>query len=159
MGRVKEPSRWRDGLAGSAAITNAAGASDCRWERASQATAERQQKLEESANQLASFQAAEAQLRPWLMEKELMMSVLGPLSIDPNMLNAQKQQVQVSLEWCRHLHGGFRTRRGRVFHPECEVADCTQSYLSCKCSATQRALGDLLAPLPSPPNPAECKLL
>lgn len=69
---------------------------DCRWERASQATAERQQKLEESANQLASFQAAEAQLRPWLMEKELMMSVLGPLSIDPNMLNAQKQQVQVS---------------------------------------------------------------
>ncbi|POI31807.1 hypothetical protein CIB84_004441 [Bambusicola thoracicus] len=69
---------------------------NCRWERASQATAERQQKLEESANQLASFQAAEAQLRPWLMEKELMMSVLGPLSIDPNMLNAQKQQVQVS---------------------------------------------------------------
>uniref|UniRef100_A0A669PJ65 Microtubule actin crosslinking factor 1 n=1 Tax=Phasianus colchicus TaxID=9054 RepID=A0A669PJ65_PHACC len=63
-----------------------------------QATAERQQKLEESANQLASFQAAEAQLRPWLMEKELMMSVLGPLSIDPNMLNAQKQQVQFMLK-------------------------------------------------------------
>lgn len=74
--------------------------SDCRWERASQATAARQQKLEESATQLATFQAAEAQLRPWLMEKELMMSVLGPLSIDPNMLNAQKQQVQVSA-WSR----------------------------------------------------------
>ena len=43
-----------------------------------------------------SPQAAESQLRPWLMEKELMMGVLGPLSIDPNMLNAQKQQVQVS---------------------------------------------------------------
>ncbi|XP_074971261.1 microtubule-actin cross-linking factor 1 isoform X22 [Phalacrocorax aristotelis] len=71
---------------------------NCRWERASQATAERQQKLEESANQLASFQAAEGQLRPWLMEKELMMSVLGPLSIDPNMLNAQKQQVQFMLK-------------------------------------------------------------
>ncbi|NWV01010.1 MACF1 factor, partial [Upupa epops] len=71
---------------------------NCRWERASQATAARQQKLEESANQLASFQAAEAQLRPWLMEKELMMSVLGPLSIDPNMLNAQKQQVQFMLK-------------------------------------------------------------
>ncbi|XP_021231070.1 microtubule-actin cross-linking factor 1 isoform X12 [Numida meleagris] len=71
---------------------------NCRWERASQATAERQQKLEESANQLASFQAAEAQLRPWLMEKELMMSVLGPLSIDPNMLSAQKQQVQFMLK-------------------------------------------------------------
>uniref|UniRef100_A0A663NA24 Microtubule actin crosslinking factor 1 n=1 Tax=Athene cunicularia TaxID=194338 RepID=A0A663NA24_ATHCN len=71
---------------------------NCRWERASQATAERQQKLEESANQLATFQAAEAQLRPWLLEKELMMSVLGPLSIDPNMLNAQKQQVQFMLK-------------------------------------------------------------
>uniref|UniRef100_A0A8C3VFF4 Microtubule actin crosslinking factor 1 n=1 Tax=Catharus ustulatus TaxID=91951 RepID=A0A8C3VFF4_CATUS len=69
-----------------------------KWERASQATAARQQKLEESATQLATFQAAEAQLRPWLMEKELMMSVLGPLSIDPNMLNAQKQQVQFMLK-------------------------------------------------------------
>uniref|UniRef100_H0YSU6 Microtubule actin crosslinking factor 1 n=1 Tax=Taeniopygia guttata TaxID=59729 RepID=H0YSU6_TAEGU len=63
-----------------------------------QATAARQQKLEESASQLATFQATEAQLRPWLMEKELMMSVLGPLSIDPNMLNAQKQQVQFMLK-------------------------------------------------------------
>uniref|UniRef100_A0A8C3NES6 Uncharacterized protein n=1 Tax=Geospiza parvula TaxID=87175 RepID=A0A8C3NES6_GEOPR len=71
---------------------------NCRWERASQATAARQQKLEESATQLATFQATEAQLRPWLMEKELMMSVLGPLSIDPNMLNAQKQQVQFMLK-------------------------------------------------------------
>ncbi|NWZ87029.1 MACF1 factor, partial [Poecile atricapillus] len=71
---------------------------NCRWERASQATAARQQKLEESATLLATFQAAEAQLRPWLMEKELMMSVLGPLSIDPNMLNAQKQQVQFMLK-------------------------------------------------------------
>nr|XP_033809538.1 microtubule-actin cross-linking factor 1 isoform X13 [Geotrypetes seraphini] len=71
---------------------------DQRWDRANQATAERQQRLEESANQLEIFQTAEAQLRPWLMEKELMMSVLGPLSIDPNMLNAQKQQVQFMLK-------------------------------------------------------------
>ncbi|XP_068924103.1 microtubule-actin cross-linking factor 1 isoform X4 [Petaurus breviceps papuanus] len=69
-----------------------------RWEQANEVTAARQQKLEESANQLASFQTAEAQLRPWLTEKELMMSVLGPLSIDPNMLNAQKQQVQFMLK-------------------------------------------------------------
>lgn len=69
--------------------------SDSRWAQANQVTAERQQKLEKSANELASFLVAEGQLRPWLMEKELMMSVLGPLSIDPNMLNAQKQQVQV----------------------------------------------------------------
>ncbi|CAH2222215.1 microtubule-actin cross-linking factor 1 isoform X20 [Pelobates cultripes] len=71
---------------------------DLQWDRANQVTSERQQKLEESANQLATFQAAGSQLRPWLNEKELMMSVLGPLSIDPNMLNAQKQQVQFMLK-------------------------------------------------------------
>ncbi|XP_075709206.1 microtubule-actin cross-linking factor 1-like isoform X17 [Rhinoderma darwinii] len=69
-----------------------------RWDRTNQMTSERQQKLEESANQLATFQAAGSQLRPWLTEKELMMSVLGPLSIDPNMLSAQKQQVQFMLK-------------------------------------------------------------
>ncbi|NXA50251.1 MACF1 factor, partial [Nothocercus julius] len=71
---------------------------NCRWERTNQATVERQQKLEDSVNQLANFHTAEMQLRPWLLEKELMMSVLGPLSIDPNMLNAQKQQVQFMLK-------------------------------------------------------------
>nr|XP_056702719.1 microtubule-actin cross-linking factor 1 [Euleptes europaea] len=69
-----------------------------RWAHVNQVTAERQEKLEKSASELASFQVAEGQLRPWLMEKELMMSVLGPLSIDPNMLNAQKQQVQFMLK-------------------------------------------------------------
>uniref|UniRef100_A0A8I5NJY6 Microtubule actin crosslinking factor 1 n=1 Tax=Papio anubis TaxID=9555 RepID=A0A8I5NJY6_PAPAN len=69
-----------------------------RWERATEVTVARQRQLEESAGHLASFQAAESQLRPWMMEKELMMGVLGPLSIDPNMLNAQKQQVQFMLK-------------------------------------------------------------
>ncbi|XP_060114429.1 microtubule-actin cross-linking factor 1 isoform X14 [Heteronotia binoei] len=69
-----------------------------RWAQVNQVTAERQEKLEKSASELASFQVAEGQLRPWLMEKELMMSVLGPLSIDPNMLSAQKQQVQFMLK-------------------------------------------------------------
>lgn len=59
-------------------------------------TVDRQQKLEESSNNLTRFQTVEAQLKQWLVEKELMVSVLGPLSIDPNMLNTQKQQVQVS---------------------------------------------------------------
>ncbi|KAK1340171.1 hypothetical protein QTO34_018736 [Cnephaeus nilssonii] len=77
---------------------------DSRWARATEVTMARQRQLEESASHLACFQAAEAQLRPWLMEKELMMGVLGPLSIDPNMLNAQKQQVQFMLK-------EFETRR------------------------------------------------
>ncbi|XP_054854823.1 microtubule-actin cross-linking factor 1 isoform X6 [Eublepharis macularius] len=69
-----------------------------RWAHVNQVMVERQEKLEKSASELESFQVAEGQLRPWLMEKELMMSVLGPLSIDPNMLNAQKQQVQFMLK-------------------------------------------------------------
>lgn len=60
-------------------------------------TVDRQQKLEESSNTLTQFQTVEAQLKQWLVEKELMVSVLGPLSVDPNMLNTQRQQVQVSL--------------------------------------------------------------
>lgn len=69
--------------------------SDSRWQTANQAAAERQTELEACADRLGSFASAAAQLGPWLREKELMMSVLGPLSIDPNMLNTQRQQAQV----------------------------------------------------------------
>ena len=71
---------------------------DSKWQDLNQFTVERQQKLEESSNNLTQFQTIEAQLKQWLVEKELMVSVLGPLSIDPNMLNTQRQQVQVSGE-------------------------------------------------------------
>ncbi|NXY64065.1 DYST protein, partial [Callaeas wilsoni] len=71
---------------------------DSKWKELNQVTSERQQKLEESSNYLIQFQTAEAQLKHWLLEKELMVSVLGPLSIDPNMLNTQKQQVQILLK-------------------------------------------------------------
>ncbi|XP_058410089.1 dystonin isoform X3 [Diceros bicornis minor] len=71
---------------------------DSRWEELNQLTVDRQQKLEESSSNLTQFQTVEAQLRQWLVEKELMVSVLGPLSIDPNMLNTQRQQVQILLQ-------------------------------------------------------------
>nr|XP_033792313.1 dystonin isoform X3 [Geotrypetes seraphini] len=71
---------------------------DARWKKISHLTADRQQKLEESSNYLTQFQTAETQLKQWLVEKELMASVLGPLSIEPNMLNTQKQQVQILLK-------------------------------------------------------------
>uniref|UniRef100_A0A673LJG0 Microtubule actin crosslinking factor 1 n=1 Tax=Sinocyclocheilus rhinocerous TaxID=307959 RepID=A0A673LJG0_9TELE len=70
---------------------------DSRWTKANQTAAQKQTKLEVCADRLGSFAAAASQLGPWLREKELMMSVLGPLSIDPNMLNTQKQQVQFML--------------------------------------------------------------
>ncbi|XP_058517880.1 dystonin isoform X4 [Ochotona princeps] len=71
---------------------------DSKWQELNQLTVDRQQKLEESSNNLTQFQTVEAQLKQWLTEKELMVSVLGPLSIDPNMLNTQKQQVQILLQ-------------------------------------------------------------
>ncbi|XP_040138796.2 dystonin isoform X19 [Ictidomys tridecemlineatus] len=71
---------------------------DSKWQELNQLTVDRQQKLEESSNNLTQFQTLEAHLKQWLMEKELMVSVLGPLSIDPNMLNTQKQQVQILLQ-------------------------------------------------------------
>ena len=68
---------------------------DSRWQTTNQNAAQRQTELETCADRLGSFASAANQLGPWLREKELMMSVLGPLSIDPNMLTTQKQQVQV----------------------------------------------------------------
>ncbi|XP_036623907.1 dystonin isoform X4 [Trichosurus vulpecula] len=92
---------------------------DSKWKQLNQLTADRQQKLEESSNNLTQFQTVEAQLKQWLVEKELMVSVLGPLSIDPNMLNTQKQQVQI-------LQKEFDTRK-----PQYEQLTTTgQSILS-----------------------------
>ena len=70
--------------------------SDDAWGEISGSVEERKQHLEQSNKNLDIFQTNELQLGQWLSEKELMMSVLGPLSIDPNMLKMQKQQVQVS---------------------------------------------------------------
>lgn len=69
--------------------------SDAAWADISGSVEERKQHLEESNKNLDIFKTTELQLGQWLSEKELMMSVLGPLSIDPNMLKMQKQQVQV----------------------------------------------------------------
>ncbi|KAF1381943.1 hypothetical protein PFLUV_G00159260 [Perca fluviatilis] len=77
---------------------------DSRWQTANQTATQRQMELETCADRLGSFASAASQLGPWLREKELMMSVLGPLSIDPNMLNTQKQQAQFMLR-------EFETRR------------------------------------------------
>ncbi|XP_072912638.1 dystonin isoform X6 [Hemitrygon akajei] len=84
-----------------------------KWEQVSQLASERQQKLEESFSFHTQFETAEAQLHQWLVEKELMMNVLGPLSIDPHMLNNQKQQVQILLK-------EFETRKPQ--HEQLKVA-------------------------------------
>ncbi|XP_026044869.1 dystonin isoform X8 [Astatotilapia calliptera] len=77
---------------------------DAAWADISGSVEERKQHLEQSNKNLDIFQTTEQQLGQWLSEKELMMSVLGPLSIDPNMLKMQKQQVQI-------LQNEFKSRK------------------------------------------------
>ncbi|KAM9365281.1 dystonin [Pholidichthys leucotaenia] len=79
---------------------------DAAWAEISGSVEERKQHLEESNKNLDVFQTTERQLGQWLSEKELMMSVLGPLSIDPNMLKMQKQQVQI-------LQNEFKSRKSQ----------------------------------------------
>uniref|UniRef100_A0A4W5PXI1 Dystonin n=1 Tax=Hucho hucho TaxID=62062 RepID=A0A4W5PXI1_9TELE len=71
--------------------------SDAAWADVSGSVEDRKQRLEESNRNLDMFQTTEPLLRQWLSEKDMMLSVLGPLSMDPNMLNTQKQQVQILL--------------------------------------------------------------
>ncbi|XP_059374124.1 dystonin-like isoform X2 [Carassius carassius] len=71
---------------------------DAGWEEVRGTVEIRKQHLEESSRMLELFQTTQPQLSQWLQEKELMMGVLGPLSVDPNMLNTQKQQVQILLK-------------------------------------------------------------
>ncbi|XP_078477699.1 LOW QUALITY PROTEIN: dystonin-like, partial [Lampetra planeri] len=77
---------------------------DDAWADISGSVEERKQHLEQSNKNLDVFQTSQLQLAQWLSEKELMMSVLGPLSIDPNMLKMQKQQVQI-------LQNEFKSRK------------------------------------------------
>ncbi|XP_034057777.1 dystonin isoform X10 [Gymnodraco acuticeps] len=77
---------------------------DAAWADISGTVEERKQHLEQSNKNLDIFQTTQLQLGQWLSEKELMMSVLGPLSIDPNMLKMQKQQVQI-------LQNEFKSRK------------------------------------------------
>ncbi|XP_032409215.1 dystonin isoform X7 [Xiphophorus hellerii] len=79
---------------------------DAAWTEISGSVEERKQNLEESNKNLEIFQTTELQLSQWLSEKELMMGVLGPLSIDPNMLKMQKQQVQI-------LQNEFKSRKAQ----------------------------------------------
>ncbi|XP_073690782.1 dystonin [Garra rufa] len=71
---------------------------DAGWEEVRGTMETRKQHLEESSRMLELFQTSQPQLSQWLQEKEMMMGVLGPLSVDPNMLNTQKQQVQILLK-------------------------------------------------------------
>ncbi|XP_034041193.1 dystonin [Thalassophryne amazonica] len=84
---------------------------------------ERKQYLEQSNKNLDIFQTTEMQLCQWLSEKELMMSVLGPLSIDPNMLKMQKQQVQI-------LQNEFNSRKPQYDQLEDAASEILGSFVN-----------------------------
>ncbi|XP_077586324.1 dystonin isoform X15 [Stigmatopora nigra] len=80
---------------------------DAAWADISGSVLERKQHLEQSNKNLDIVQNSQLQLGQWLSEKEIMMTVLGPLSIDPNMLKMQKQQVQI-------LQNEFKSREPQL---------------------------------------------
>ncbi|XP_056291885.1 dystonin isoform X5 [Pseudoliparis swirei] len=105
---------------------------DAAWADVSGSVVERKQHLEESNKNLDIFQTTELQLGQWLSEKELMMSVLGPLSIDPNMLKMQKQQVQI-------LQNEFKSRK-----PQYEQLEEAASAILSSCGNQDPSSGKLV---------------
>lgn len=102
---------------------------DAAWTEISGSVEERKQNLEESNKNLEIFQTTGLQLSQWLSEKELMMGVLGPLSIDPNMLKMQKQQVQVckskknrKIDCSRKEHLNNLKKKKTVFSRFCRMS-------------------------------------
>ncbi|XP_018416047.1 PREDICTED: dystonin isoform X2 [Nanorana parkeri] len=121
------------------------------WTEITQMTAERQQTLEEASNDLAQFQATEAQLKQWLVEKELMASVLGPLSIDPNMLKTQKRQVQMLLKEFdarKQQYEQLNSTGQRILSRPGELPPCDEAVkeqlaaVACKWESLSRQLND-----------------
>uniref|UniRef100_A0A8C4R7K7 Dystonin n=1 Tax=Eptatretus burgeri TaxID=7764 RepID=A0A8C4R7K7_EPTBU len=86
--------------------------SESRWRNVTVGAAERQRRLEESRDLHVTFQSVHMQLSQWLAEKKLMIGVLGPLALDPNMLSSQRQQVQF-------LQKEFQTRKMQVEQLTC----------------------------------------
>uniref|UniRef100_A0A3B3U8F9 Dystonin n=1 Tax=Poecilia latipinna TaxID=48699 RepID=A0A3B3U8F9_9TELE len=110
---------------------------DAAWTEISGSVEERKQNLEESNKNLEIFQTTELQLSQWLSEKELMMGVLGPLSIDPNMLKMQKQQVQI-------LQNEFKSRKAQHERLE-EAASAILSSAGNQDPSSGKLVGEKLA--------------
>ncbi|KAI5126076.1 Dystonin [Manis pentadactyla] len=80
---------------------------DSKWQELSQLTVDRQQKLEESSNNLTQFQTVEAQLKQWLVEKELMVSVLRE---HPSFHGVVKEQLAAVTQKWESLTGQLSDR-------------------------------------------------
>ncbi|XP_033113691.1 microtubule-actin cross-linking factor 1, isoforms 1/2/3/5-like isoform X2 [Anneissia japonica] len=69
-----------------------------RWIRLQDKAKARTQALEQAIKSLSDFESAHNRLKTWLSEKEKMMSVLGPIGVEPGILRNQKQQIEVLQE-------------------------------------------------------------
>lgn len=62
--------------------------------------------LEDAVGHLRDFREYEDQLSKWIRQKEKLLDVLGPVAMEPSLLNSQMEQVQVGgILW--QLHDSF----------------------------------------------------
>lgn len=69
--------------------------SETNWTSLKTKSENEQKALEEVIADLRDFRESGHQLDTWLAQKEKMIAVLGPLAIDPSMIQNQMEQVKV----------------------------------------------------------------
>ena len=69
-----------------------------RWSGLKEMSDERRRSLESLVEDLKEFRETHDQLENWLAQKEKMVSLLGPVAMEPAMVNNQLQQVQLLQE-------------------------------------------------------------
>ena len=67
-----------------------------RWASLKEISEERGRSLDEMVSDLKGFSDSHDRLAEWLTQKEKMVSFLGPIAIEPIMLENQVKQVEVS---------------------------------------------------------------
>ena len=70
--------------------------SEDRWKGVQQASLARCMSLEGIEANLAHFTESSHFLSTWLQQKEKMLTALGPIATEPNMVKSQLHQVQVN---------------------------------------------------------------
>lgn len=71
-----------------------------RWKSLKDISADRMLALQEMVSDIQKFQASHEDLSQWLTQKDKMVTLMGPLAMEPSMVNTQTQQVQV----CHYYH-------------------------------------------------------
>lgn len=68
---------------------------DDKWHGLRATSEEHRKSLEDAVSDLRDFREHEGQLTKWIGQKEKLMDVLGPVAMEPSLLNSQLEQVKV----------------------------------------------------------------